>query len=60
MKEILKRIPKPYLVFWLNRGRRKNDAHFRERVRKFVQTSDITVKALMNSNSVNRHDFQTI
>ena len=26
---------------------------------KFVQTSDFTVKALMNSNSLNRHNFQT-
>ena len=25
---------------------------------KFVQTSDFTVKALMNSNSLNRHNFQ--
>ena len=26
---------------------------------KFVQISDFTVKALMNSNSLNRHNFQT-
>ena len=27
---------------------------------KFVQTSDFMVKGLMNSNSLNRHNFQTV